>query len=355
MRFLTRAVVFSLKRLEQVNSQKRLLTFGSLFSSAEHKLRAVQWICEEDDLHCENAPLLLLSAWRDLSKAIALHREVTTDESAEDNSDGVFNPGGHLSAVLGNTIARESWLEAAAKQYCDFKEIHVTRSQCESAVEALFTGLNKVHSWHLHYHASLLSRVYYQAKIVLFFAILLSLISVAGYGVYEYAARPDESNGLSATYFAGQNLRGHPFMWVDQGIDFNWEKEPPFRTYGSFSIRWEGCIDVEEHPKYLEMRSEKPYKVWVDSHLYAQGENKEKEQQKPTPDEIIPTEPIARGIHYIVIEMPQVRIPATIALMWRGPNDSPTPVPAKSLVPIGGNEAHECQYATPPNFTERSR
>jgi hypothetical protein len=190
----------------------------------------------------------------------------------------------------------------------------------------------------------------------LFLVIFLSAISVAGYGVHEYAVRPDESNGLSATYFASENLRGHPFMWVDQKIDFDWKKEPPFRTRRPFSIRWEGCIHVEEHPKYLEMRSsEKPYKVWVDGRLYVQGTSEEKEQLKETPDEIIPVGPIAQGTHYIVIEIASVRIPGTIALMWRGANSSPITVPAKSLVPLGGNEDHECQYTTPPDLREKGR
>ncbi|MBN2340248.1 MAG: hypothetical protein JXX29_05760 [Deltaproteobacteria bacterium] len=339
---------FPLSVFKRRESRRKTPTFGALCRRAAHKIRAVQILCEEDTSDYPDAPALLYTAWKDLSDAVALHQPGSQDATFVSEAETTTNPSlfaanGYLTAVLGESfISRQSWLNEAADRYFKFAAANVSREQCDDALQALCSGLDNIRAWYRKKRSTLLTKLLQWATVGITALGMLALAGAFGYGVFEYHTRADDTNGLSATYFSQRNFLGHPFMWVDQQIDFDWTKTPPFKTSTMFSVRWEGCINVPDSARHLTVTStETPFTVWVDEEEYLQQKRIVQKNKAPI-SKSNPTKRISKGTHPIVIEFSSMNRPATVSLRWKAANGRSAVVPAKSLIPLGGNSDYIC-------------
>ena len=145
--------------------------------------------------------------------------------------------------------------------------------------------------------------------------------------------------GLTGTYFSGMNLSNQIFERVDPQIHFNWNSSSPQAStmgYDSYSVRWEGEIEVPFGETYTFMTSaDDGIRLWVNDQLIinswqAKGPTEQSGSIALAAWERVP----------IRMEFKEEGVYASALLKWSSPSIDPEPVPSHFLYPLSGDMPH---------------
>lgn len=307
----------------RIGSPPRKDTFRRHTRSIRHRLRAVHTLLEGDPEQMKNAVPLLHGAFLDLLHGMVL--ECMERTQACRASLAPPSPLSRWNAI--EWVKMPDWLRVAAKQYYQFASVEPTRNQITDTIRILHSQLDAVHHWRDQRSERAVFRYFRKLAVAPTVLIGILLVGAVSFGVYEYTTRADEADGLAATYFSETQFQGHPFMWIDPHLRFDWQKHAPFRTRQPFSVRWQGCLAIQSSAKHVQLDTNADFTLTVDGTSFSNA----------APERALP-----RGTHFLTVELPVVRIPTHVTLKWNTPGAPNVPIPSKALVPLGGNDHHDC-------------
>ena len=175
---------------------------------------------------------------------------------------------------------------------------------------------------------------------------------------------PAPQDGITGFYFAGPGFQGKSVQRIDRSVDFAWNGQSPLEDLpaGGFSIRWEGCLLVEEDqedPRVLSIRpaSGDGVEVHLDGELVMSKQPGEKKKKK-----LVYAHALEPGLKHLEVRYQAGTKKPKVQLAWyeqvKGKKkrklDDYTPVWPVQLVPLGGNYLHRCTSPQPPSEKTRA-
>lgn len=157
-----------------------------------------------------------------------------------------------------------------------------------------------------------------------------------------------EQSGLLGSYFKTQDFAGESQQRLDPIVNFYWQGVGPLPGYPSknFSIRWEGCIRIEQGENYyLAGGSDDGMIIYVDGKRVVVNDGRHMFRWKTS------THPLAPGTHKIRIDYDQIRGEAVAALGWittKARDAYPEIIPPERLIPPQGNSRFRCEDTANP-------
>ena len=175
------------------------------------------------------------------------------------------------------------------------------------------------------------------AGIVILFG---STVAGLAYGL----SLPGYDEGLTGNYFSNPNFNGQRYQSVDHQINFYWDEASPIKGLpkNRFSIRWEGCIRVDESEGvFLAAAADDDVRVYVKGDLLVDTRGKKSRET------VFSDKRLAKGLYPVEIQYRDLRGPAEVFFGWSTDTENAVPVPASNLLPrnvvLGGAGANpEC-------------
>jgi hypothetical protein len=140
------------------------------------------------------------------------------------------------------------------------------------------------------------------------------------------------SRGLTATYYAGEDLTGKSVTRVDPKVDFDWGKGSPDPALGPdrFSVRWTGRVEAEHTEPYtFYVIADEGARLWIDGKLVIDAWKNARGQKRESP----PIELVAGRAYDMKLEYHESREKARIQLLWSSPSTPRDIVPHGRLYP----------------------
>ncbi len=167
------------------------------------------------------------------------------------------------------------------------------------------------------------------------------LIPLGGNSEYACPATPMEpAFGLTATYYSTKDFKGSFHERLDGSIDFNWGRGSPMKGLpkDKFSVRWEGCIVVQEGEKpALLGGADDGMRVYLNDELIIDNGGKHKYKEVRAKQRLKP------GVYKLKVEYSEANKDARAFLGWvPWGGRIPRYISKGRLIPRGGNSQYSC-------------
>lgn len=140
--------------------------------------------------------------------------------------------------------------------------------------------------------------------------------------------KPEFTGGLKGSYFNGGNFDNLVLSKIDEGIDFNWERNSPCLGINSdnFSVRWEGLIKIDESKEYeFYTLSDDGIRLSIDGYAIIDNWTSHSSTEDKAPVHLI------EGWHRIAVEYNDIGYDAIVRLSWNANSIPKTVVPPSHL------------------------
>jgi hypothetical protein len=269
--------------------------------------------------------------------------------SAEEALPSVLSSLGGLKQILVDapdiiTAKSSEMLDAELVRITDLHEKYVRGISSGFAKKDLSKTIRMIHLLivemeknRLRLFASRRERILHktlQGLIASGFVMLFGLVAV---GLAMGLAYPGYNQGLTGNYFSKPQFNGARFQNVDHRIDFYWHDEAPMKAMpiNNFSIRWEGCVNVDDkNGKYIAASADDDVVVIVDGQTIIDTRDSKNYAT------VFSKNKIPSGVHPIEVQYREKGGSAHISLGWASDKVRQTVIPANRLIPrnlvIGG-------------------
>ena len=177
--------------------------------------------------------------------------------------------------------------------------------------------------------------------------ILLVSGLIAGFSIA--LTHPGYDEGLNAYYHNKVDFKGHRFECIDHSVDNDWGLGTPFRGLprNRFSIRWEGCVRVDEGTeRQIVAGADDRIQVVLNGEMIINDWSPHKYRLQYAERVLEP------GVYPIEIKYQEDKGPARVFLGWKGLQEDVSPIPPENLLPRnvligGGGSNRDCPKMPP--------
>jgi hypothetical protein len=163
-------------------------------------------------------------------------------------------------------------------------------------------------------------------------SVVVSLLIVLAIGLFSWSFLGDRRQGLTGTYFKGENFDRIGFVRIDPTIDFSWGAKPPLPNFprDHYSVRWIGYIYMKRAEKVeFTAASDDGVRLWVDTYNVIDNW---KQQNEATTSGVIA---LGAGYHMVKLEYFESSGVSSLHLFWKRESDAKRKIiPRKYLYPI---------------------